>query len=649
MNSRIHLAWCCIAIVGIMLSLCLYAEEVEMVYAEMEFPLSFVSHIQQYQFNPLSKFQTEVEGRIIRLTCDPLVDIYQITAGQQGYRTGLASWRTIKLRTNQVLNFNLMEAKWPDGRTLSFDDVLFSLEYLKRNPTSWGSSQNLILTEKGPRSLDAYLSDMPNEAPKAGEFYFPVVNKSCFRNADKISEAVVNKTLQNDIGYGRYRIAEVEENRFIKMKRRAEHPYFQNLNPAQGYNRIENIRMHAFPRARIARNEQFIEGRVHLITSATQADVGYIVNAYPKAKISRYSDDSFSSFVINCRHNYLQPPAVRRALNLLFRKRLALRRALGGEGELISGPLPSRNFFYNIAVLPYEDSAEKALAMLTLYRYYGLDVYEDQNKVTIFSKPTPGPAQELEANDRILDVEGQRINSVVEFASALRAVPKEKAARVRVARGERVLVNRVQAGTMPQIGMWNTVMVTEDKIQGFPDLGLIANNPEGKDTLIREVCGALKEDMAKVGITVNIEYLDGLVYYPRMQTGNFDLAFRTLRLTGTPSLYRMFYHKQGDPGITNANYGTYSNEAVNELAWSTRDTTTIAILESAWKRAHVILHHDPPYIFLWSRRNILLYDPRIEIITPGPEYEIPRGYTEINGLINVFNEVHLWAWKELSE
>ena len=43
----------------------------ELVYAEMEFPLSFIGHLRDYRFNPLAKFQTEVEGRLIELTCDP--------------------------------------------------------------------------------------------------------------------------------------------------------------------------------------------------------------------------------------------------------------------------------------------------------------------------------------------------------------------------------------------------------------------------------------------------------------------------------------------------------------------------------------------------------------------------------------------------
>jgi ABC-type transport system substrate-binding protein len=621
------------------------AEVTELVYAEMEFPLSFVSHIQQFQFNPLSRFQTEIEGRLIRLTCDPLIDIYQVTSGQQAYRQGLASWRTLNLRTRQVLNFNLVDAKWPDGKQIGFEDVWFSLEYMKLSPLSWGGSQNLVITEKGSRSIDAYIADASQEVPKPGEFYFPIVNKMCFKKNELPREASVSKNKQQEIGYGRYTISEIEENRFIRMQRRGDHVYYQNLHIPAGYNRLEQIRMQAFPGARISRNEQFIEGRVHLLTSATQSDVGYIVNAYPKAKVERYNDDSFTSFVFNCRHPYLQAAPVRRAMNYLFRKKLALKKSLGGEGEIISGPLPSRNFFYNINVPVYEDDIDKAIAVFTLYRYWGLDVYEEDGKVLLLSEPLKGPAVELKAGDQILDVEGIRLYSLRDLASALQARAQEKEFRVKVARGPRILVQLVQPVTFPQVGIWTSVAIANNQLQGFPELSLIANNPEGKDPFIKEICGALKEDLAKIGIGTKIDYLDGAVYYPRLQNGDFELAFRTLKLTGTPSLYRMFYRKVQDSSITNTNYGSYLNPTVNDMAWSSRDITDVTLLDSIWKKAHVVLHHDPPYLFLWSRRHILMYDPRIEVLTPGAEYEVPHGYKQINGLINIFNEVHLWAMK----
>lgn len=622
-----------------------FAESSELVYAEMEFPLSYVSHIQQYQFNPLSRFQTEIEGRLIRLTCDPLIDIYQVTSGQQAYRSCLASWRTLNLRSRQVLNLNLVDAKWEDGRPLGFEDVWFSLEYMKLSPLSWGGSQNLVITEKGGRSLDAYLADASQEVPKPGEFYFPVVNKSCFRKNELPREAAVIKSKQKEIGYGRYSITEIEENRFIRMQRRSEHSYYKNLEVPSGYQRLENIRMQAFPGARISRNEQFIEGRVHLLSSATQADVGYILNAYPKAKVERYADDSFTSFVFNCRHPYLQAAPVRRAMNFIFRKKLALKKALGGEGELISGPLPSRNFFYNINVQPYADDLEKALAVFTLYRYWGMDVYEEDGKLFLQTDPMKGPAVELKAGDQIIDVEGVRLRSLTDLASAMQARIQEKEFRVKVARGPRVLVQLVQPVTFPQVGIWSSVTIVNNQLQGFPELSLIANNPEGKDPFSKEICGALKEDFAKAGIAVKIDYLDGAAYYPRLQGGDFDLAFRTLKLTGTPSLYRMFYRKTQDSGITNSNYGSYLNATVNDMAWSSKDITDVAILDTIWKKAHVVLHHDPPYLMLWSRRHILMHDPRLEVMTPGPSYEVPHGYKQINGLINIFNEVHLWALK----
>ena len=338
----------------------------------------------------------------------------------------------------------------------------------------------------------------------------------------------------------------------------------------------------------------------------------------------------------------LKPASVRRAFNYFFRKKLTLRKALGDEGELISAPLPSRNFFYNIAVPPYEDNVEKGLAVLRIYRYFGLDLYESGKKVFLGSDPSKSE-EELKQGDQILKIEEKNIGSLEDFLSVFES-SKETVFRVTIARGNRVLVKRIKTHSSPNVGILNSVSVLGGKVAGFPELTLIANNPEGKDPMIKEICGALKEDLEKIGILVKIDYLDSKTYYPRLQNGEFDIAYRTVKLTGTPNLYRMFYKDVKKEGLDNANYGDYNNERINEIAWSTRNITEVSILKTAWSKAHEILHQDPPYLFLWSRRHILMHDPRVTTVAPGPEYEVPYGYTEINGLINIFNEVHLWAF-----
>ncbi len=618
----------------------------DLVYAEMEFPLSF-ANLRQYSFNPLGRFQTQVEGRLIELTADPLVDIYQVTAGQQAYRPCLVQYKALKLRDRSILNFNIEKALWPDGRLLSFEDIWFSLEYRKLNEDSWGGNRSLIVTAKGEQTFDAYFGDNAWKTPKPGEFYFPVVNKNAFLNNNSPREAEVDKEKQKLIGYGRYTISDVEENRSITMKRRLQHPYYENLKLSGGVEAIDTVKMFAFPNARITRNEQFINGRVHLLTSTTQKDVSYITNTLgDNAKVSRYFDDSFSSFVFNCAHPYLEISAIRRAFNYLIRKELLLKRVLGEEGgRLISGPLPRRSFFYNLQVPVYQDDAKKALAMIELYRNWGLDLYEEKNEVRVFSNPTKGPADELAGEDRILEVERVKISSLEQFLEEIKS-SKEDTVRVKIIREKRILTKRIRREVAPKVGIFSSVQILNGQLVGFPELNLIANNPEGKDPLIKQVCGAIKEDMKKIGIEVKIDYLDGKSYYPRLTQAKFDLAFRTIKMTGTPSIHRMFFHKKADKEISNTNYGRYSNESVNRIATSTRDVTEMKILISAWKKTHQVLHQDPPGIFLWSRQHILLHDPRLVVVEPDSDYKIPHGYTEINGLINIFNEVHLWGMKK---
>jgi ABC-type transport system substrate-binding protein len=218
--------------------------------------------------------------------------------------------------------------------------------------------------------------------------------------------------------------------------------------------------------------------------------------------------------------------------------------------------------------------------------------------------------------------------------------------RMYIVRGSRVLAKTIHRKTALRAHILSTLQFQNNKIKNFPVLTLIANNPEGKNPLIKEICGALKEDLEKVGITLNIDYLEAKDYYPSLRTAKFDLAYRTIKLTGTPSLYRMFYKDESTESQENINYGSYYNEDINEIAIRTKDETDIKKMKNDWKVAHEILHYDPPYLYLWSRRHIIVYNPMIEVITPNPEYTVPYGQTNINGLINVFNEIHLWSIKQ---
>ena len=627
----------------LILALPLFSYSQEFVYAEMEFPLSFINHLREYRLDPLAKFQTEVEGRIIKLTCDSLLDIYEIRPGQLAYRPCLGKWQNIDLGNKQVLNFNIVPAVLRDGRALSYGDVLFALEYRKFNKNSWPGRMNISIAKKGSQSFDAFLTDAM-VPPKAGEFYFPLVNKAAYERSDQPGEAFVSKTRQKDIGYGRYRIEEIEENSSILFKRNPQHPYYKNLAVYKNHSYIESMRMKAFPKAVIQRNEQFISGKVHFLTSVTQADRSYILNSYPKAVTSVYSDDSYSSFVFNCYQPYLKLPVIRRALNYAFRKRLTLQKTLGSEGEVISGPLPRRNFFYNLTVAPYPDNFEKAYALLCLYCKWGLDLYESGDKVFVSASLGSKQGEELEAGDQILSIERKDTRGVEDVLEAL-SDTKQLVFRVRIVRGQRIFVKRIEAGVNIPLGILNTLIFREKKIYGFPELTLIANNPEGKNPLVKEICGALKEDFAKIGITVKLDYLDGQTYYPRLRQGKFDLAYRNVKITGTPNLHSMFYNGSSEK-IENTNYGAYSNPTINELSMAARRVTDVQLLKNAWKRAHEVLHRDPPYLYLWSRRHIIMYNPSLRVYPPGPTYTVPYGNTKINGLINIFNEVHLWSWLE---
>jgi peptide/nickel transport system substrate-binding protein len=122
----------------------------------------------------------------------------------------------------------------------------------------------------------------------------------------------------------------------------------------------------------------------------------------------------------------------------------------------------------------------------------------------------------------------------------------------------------------------------------------------------------MQQDLARVGIDVNLESYEFATFYADVQKGNFQLY--ALQWIGgaliDPDILRRVFHSQQVPP-SGFNRGHYSNPEVDRLI----DAATMAVTEEDRKKdysaAQKIIAEDAPYIPVWNRVNATVAQPSI--------------------------------------
>jgi peptide/nickel transport system substrate-binding protein len=159
---------------------------------------------------------------------------------------------------------------------------------------------------------------------------------------------------------------------------------------------------------------------------------------------------------------------------------------------------------------------------------------------------------------------------------------------------------------------------------GYPD-------PDGKGPLPRlrltlktstsEVyrlqAAAIQHDLARVGIALEIRSSELQTLSADVRRGNFQLY--TLQWVGVtdPDMLRMVYHSGQQPPI-GLNRVHYSNPEVDRLIESASAATDEDHRGAMYARAQQLIADDVPYISLWYRTNIAIYQPGIRGVSLSP-------------------------------
>lgn len=284
------------------------------------------------------------------------------------------SWVTFNLRA---------EAKWPDGKPITAEDVVWTFEQIKLHgdPTLQLYYANVQRAEAlSARKVKFHFSGPKNRELPQIMGQMPVVQKSLWekRGFDKV-------TLEPWMGSGPYRIAGFEANRYITYERRADW-WAKDLPINKGRFNYASIRYDVYRDQTVAR-EAFKSGQYDFRgeNSAREWAVFYDFPAVQqglvkKVEVAHERPSGLSGFIYNTRREKFQDPRVRRALTLAYDYEWA-----------------NKTFFYNSyqrSSSYFENSDFAARGEPSAEELKLLEPYRDQLPKEVF-----GPAYQAPASD----------------------------------------------------------------------------------------------------------------------------------------------------------------------------------------------------------------------------------------------------------
>ncbi len=242
---------------------------------------------------------------------------------------------TYKLRDN---------ARWHDGKPVTPEDVIFSLNVLKEHNAQYAFYyKNVVKAEKSGDGEITFTFDQKNnrELPQiVGQL---IVLPRHFYEGDGATARDPSKTwLDVPLGSGPYRVKAFEPGRYIAFERVSDY-WGVNLPVNVGYNNIDEIRFEYFGDRQVS-FEAFKAGKIDFFneSSAKSWATAYDFPAARTDKLVKRDDirlqnpEPMQAFVLNTRRPKFSDSRVRKAFNLMFNFEWMNKNLFYGQYERVS-------------------------------------------------------------------------------------------------------------------------------------------------------------------------------------------------------------------------------------------------------------------------------------------------------------------------
>ncbi len=139
--------------------------------------------------------------------------------------------------------------------------------------------------------------------------------------------------------------------------------------------------------------------------------------------------------------------------------------------------------------------------------------------------------------------------------------------------------------------------------------------------LRKRIAEALKEQLARVGIELDIRTYEWGTFYSDIKNGNFHLYSLAWVGVMDPDIYYQMFHSASTPP-NGDNRGHYSNSEVDRLLEQGRRTTDAAERKAIYIRVQRILAEELPCIPLWWVKNVTVQNAAMRGFVPYPDGDL---------------------------
>jgi peptide/nickel transport system substrate-binding protein len=139
------------------------------------------------------------------------------------------------------------------------------------------------------------------------------------------------------------------------------------------------------------------------------------------------------------------------------------------------------------------------------------------------------------------------------------------------------------------------------------------------DDISRLMASAFQQQLREAGITMDIRSTESATFFADIVAGNFQMySARWVGGTDDPDFFNLVFHSRMMP-MKGANRGHYSNARVDALIEFSRRNLDMEKRKEAYQEIQRIVAEDLPYVSLFYRDNVCVYNKRIEGVKIYPD------------------------------